>query len=454
MSKPRVASRGIERRLPLGGFGVQGWIAVGLTGAILLPLLVLVATTSNLVGTGAATGIAVLLIGAISQGITRVGEAIVLLGAFLVPMNNLTASGAASFVTAADGAFLLGFLLLMPSLFGRPLHVPPIFLLGVVGVFSVALISSLLSEDAITSLSFMVRLLVGAFGLSVLFLWWRPEPVKLLFLAWGYVLGCVVSVAYGLVDGQTTGSGRYVGLTEHPNILGYTCMFGLALIPFIVAHTPPPSRWIPLLAGAGCAYGIWVSGSRAALATILVVAVVFPALKRSVLAGLALLASLATVLIFLDQLLSNTSKGNALGRLLGYGSSSQSDQVREQAAEKAINVFWSHPLVGQGFTSDPLQAHIIYLQILAALGIFGLAFHLLVLWTTVRPVLDVPTPSNLLALPALAYVVVGFISPVLWDRYVWVPLALALLAPTLVPPQDDDGPPTNDAKEAMTSGPR
>ena len=453
MNGLQTAVRGVERRLPWSEIRGSGWVAVGFTAAILVALLVLVAATSSLVGAVVATTSAMLLVAVISQGITRVGKAVVLLGAFLVPMNTLTAPGEASFVTAADGAFLLGFMLLMPSLFGRPLHLDPVFLFGVVGVFSIALVSSLLSADSVTSLSFMARLLVGAYGLAVLFLWWRPERGELLLLAWAYVLGSVVSVAYGLVDGLTTGSGRYVGLTEHPNLLGYTCLFGLALVPFIVAHTPLPNRWMALFAGAVCAYGIWISGSRAALASILVVAVVFPALKRSVLAGLALLVGFAAVLVFSDRLLSSTSKGNALGRLLGAGSASESNAVREQAAEKAINIFWSHPLVGQGFTADPLEAHIIYLQILAAFGIFGLAFYLLVLWTTVRPLLAVPPPSNLLALPALSYMVVGFISPQLWDRFIWVPLALALLAPTLLPPRDDDGPPINDAKDA-TSGSR
>ena len=46
-------------------------------------------------------------------------------------MNDLHTSGAASFVTAADAVFAVGFALMMPELLRRPLRLPPAFVLGV-----------------------------------------------------------------------------------------------------------------------------------------------------------------------------------------------------------------------------------------------------------------------------------------------------------------------------------
>ena len=71
----------------------------------------------------------------------------------------------------------------------------------------------------------------------------------------------------------------------------------------------------------------------------------------------------------------------------------------------------------------------IYLQVAAALGVVGLAFYLMVLWSTIRPSAVLTPPFSLLALPALAYLLVGFVTPVLLDRYIWTVLALGLLAP-------------------------
>ena len=119
-----------------------------------------------------------------------------------------------------------------------------------------------------------------------------------------------------------------------------------------------------------------------------------------------------------------------MGRLLGAGSASLSDQAGAAPFEQAIDRFWNSPIIGNGM-ADIIEAHVIYLQIAAGLGVIGLAFYLLVFWSTVQPLTVLRPPYSLLAVPALAYVIVGFVTPVLWDRYIWVVLALALLAPRL-----------------------
>ena len=415
--------------------------AAAITGVILV-LLVVTATTSTL-GAVVSTAAAVLLLALVSFGISRTAEGIVYIGVLLVPMNDLHTSGAASFVTAADAMFVLGFTLMMPELLGRQLRLPPAFVLGAGGVLSIALISSMLSESPAASFNSTARLLVGAFGLSILLAWWDPAIKKVEILGWAYVLGSAASVVYGAMGfGRRVTDGRLFGLTEHPNILGLCSLLGLAVVPFLVSRTAPTRRWLPVALGLVCAYGIWISGSRGALATAIAVALVYPVLKRSVTAALGLLAGFALFLGFSDRLLSESSNSNALGRLLGRGSASGSDQAREDLADQAISQFQAHPVFGVGL-ADVLSAHVIYLQIAAALGAIGFVFFLIVIATMIRPALTLTPPYNLLALPALAYATLGLVTPVLWDRYIWAVLALSLLAPRLATesPPDDQPPP-------------
>jgi hypothetical protein len=219
-------------------------------------------------------------------------------------------------------------------------------------------------------------------------------------------------------------------------------LLAVAVIPFIVTQFPRNWRWIPAGMAVVCLYGVWSSGSRAALAVLIAVAVIFPVLARSVPAALGLLAAFAGFLVYSGQLLGETSSGNALGRLLGAGSSSLSDQAREQLLEEAIDRFWLSPIIGNGM-ADIIEAHVIYIQIAAGVGVIGLAFYLLVLWSTVQPLTVLHPPFSLLALPALSYVTLGFVTPVMWDRYIWVLMALALLAPRLAeaeaaPPDEEE----------------
>lgn len=403
-------------------------VAAILTAVSLVLLSVLAVTSSQ--GAIVAIGVALVLLGLVCLGLGRTAEVFLILGAILVPMNDLHISGPLSFVTAGDAAFALGFGLMFPDLVRRPLRLPTTFAVGAIGVFFTAVISSLLSEAPLISLNATTRLVVGAFGITVLLAWWGPSRKKVVVLVWAYVLGNVMSAVYAVSGGTRLSDGRRSGLTEHPNFFGLAALLGIVLIPFLMTQTPRRWRWILVVAGSVCFWAIWASGSRAALATLIAVAVIYPLLSRSVLAGLGLLGATAVVMLFSQQLLSEAGSGSALGRLLGGETSSESDESRRQVAEAAFQQFQSHPILGVGLV-EPLQAHIIYLQIMAALGVVGLLAFLFAVSATVRPVITLQPPFNLLALPALSYATVGFVSNVLWDRYIWITLALALLAPRL-----------------------
>ena len=404
-------------------------LVAAFTTGIALVVLISVAVTSTPATIAVFFAIALFLL-LIVLGFGHASEFFVILGACLVPMSNLHPVEVVSFITVADAAFVVGFGLMLPVLLRRPLHLPSTFVFGVAGVLTVALFSSLLSDEPMDSLFILVRLAVGAFGLSILIIWWNPNLKKVVILASAYVLGNVVSIGWAVVNNEYSVEGRRAGLSEHPNVFGLTALLAVALIPFIFTQTPRAWRWLPPVAGVVCLYGVWSSGSRGALAALIAVAVIYPVLARSVLAGLGLLAGFATFLVFSTRLLGEASSDNALGRLLGAGSASASDQAREDLLHQALDQFLASPILGDG-VANILAAHIIYLQIAAAMGVVGLAFYLLVHWSTVSPIVLLSTPFSLLALPALAYVILGLVTPVLWDRYIWTVLALALLAPRL-----------------------
>ena len=418
-----------------------GAVVIGLALVVLIP-----AAVSSTVGTIVVFFALVLFLALVVLGFGHTSEFFVIVGVCMVPMTNLHPVDAVSFITVADAAFAVGFGLMLPDLMRRPLHLPSIFVLGVAGVFTVALFASMLSDDPLGSLTSLAKLLVGAFGLSILILWWNPDRTRVVILASAYVLGNVISVANGVIKNEVARDGRRAGLAEHPNVYGLCALLACCLIPFLVMQLPRTWRWVLAgPAGAVCLYGVWSSGSRAALAALIGVAVIYPVLARSVPAALALLSAIAAFLIFSTQLLGVSSTGNALGRLLGAGSASLSDVEREQLLHDVIDRFWNSPVIGNGM-ADIIAAHIIYLQIAAGLGVIGLFFYLIVLASTVRPAAVLSPPYSLLAVPALAYVVVGFVTPLLWDRYIWTVMALALMAPRLaaaaapVDPPDEEAP--------------
>jgi hypothetical protein len=400
-------------------------VATGVALVLLIP-----AAVASTVGTIFVFGALVLFLLLVVLGFGHASELFVIVGVCLVPLTRLHPVDAVAFITFADASLAVGFGLMLPVLMRRRLHLPPVFILGVCGVLTVALFSSLLAEDPAASLNILIRLLVGAFGLTILINWWNPDRTRVVIVACAYVLGNVVSVAYAVLKNEVARDGRRAGLAEHPNVYGLCSLLAVTIIPFIVTQLPQKWRLIPIPLGVVCLYGVWSSGSRAALAVMIGVAVIFPVLKRSILAAVGLLAAFVTGLVFLGTLLGEDSSGNALGRLLGSGSASLSDQARELLFEQAVDRFWAHPIIGNGL-ADIIEAHVIYIQIAAALGVFGLAFYLLVLWSTVQPLTVLTPPYSLLALPALAYVTLGFVTPVLWDRYIWTLLALALMAPRL-----------------------
>ena len=360
------------------------------------------------------------------EGVTRAGIASVTLGAFFAPMNSIGPSAAVSFWTFADAFLLLGFVLLLPRFLDHHVEVPPVFAIGAGVLVTTGLISSTLSSDPGQSFNEFARLLTSSVFLPLAFLTWRPSRNIIVFLAGGYVAGASVSFVYGIARHLVSHDGRYAGLAEHPNELGLTGMFAIALTPFLYEATRHGYRWVWVALALVNFDAIWESGSRAALLTVLLLAAGYPIVNRSARAAGWVLLGLSIALMFSDKILSEHGQ-NALGRLLGGGSSQDSDADRTQRIHSTLDVVRAHPLLGEGFLNT-LYAHVGYLEVAAAAGMFGLLGFCAMLYAADKSLLTAPRPVNLLSYPAVAYTFVALITNVLWDRYIWVPLCLSLLA--------------------------
>ena len=359
-------------------------------------------------------------------GAHRAGFWAILLGTFLVSLARFGPSSPTSIWTFADVFLVIGFALLIPQILDGRLQAPPMFVAGAVILISAGLVATTFSAAPFQSVGEMMRLVASAVMLPTAFLLWNPSRRKIVAVAGAYTCGSAFSTGYGLVTGLKTDDGRYAGLAEHPNGLGLTSMFSVALIPFLAAASGRERRWLWITLGAVNAVGVWVSGSRAALLVLLVLLPIFPLVSRSA-AGVGLLGfATALGLLFADRLL-NVEGGNALSRLLGAGSTAGSNADRGDRIDTVLAIIREHPLLGSGFIHS-WYAHVTYLEIMAAAGLFGLIGFCAILLAADRTVLTAPHPFNLLAYPAVGYTIVGFATNVLWDRYIWIPISLSMLA--------------------------
>jgi hypothetical protein len=116
----------------------------------------------------------------------------------------------------------------------------------------------------------------------------------------------------------------------------------------------------------------------------------------------------------------------------------------------AFHVFEKHPVFGAGYEFDTFLAHNIYMQVLTCVGVVGFVAFMLILWAFAIPLFTGKQPYRLLAYPAVAYIVVGPITPNLGSRYVGIMLAISLIGATIgrMGPDDvieDDEPPPEPA---------
>ena len=410
---------------PLGNRALPYAFTIG--ALLLIVPLGVKGTTEAALGAGFVVGLILLFL----FGLETLGSAIVVVAMFFAPMTAMVLPGL-SFVTISDFAVVVGFMLLFPSVIRKPVWVPWQFSLGSLVFFIVACVSSFLPPSPLSALDLTLRVTAATILLPLAFVWWAPRGKRLFWLVAAYPIGQTFNVIYSLGEGPiSAGNGRYRGLTEQPTAFGYASLLGMCVLPFIAATLPQGRRWVVIPSGFILGYGIWISGSRASLLVLLILVVMYPLLEKSIkAAGFVALLGIIAMAMF-QRILEQNNGSNALARLLGGGGAGGSDEARLEGLAAAFKVFQKSPIIGNGFEFDTFLAHNIYMQVLTCVGVIGFVGFMLVLWAYAIPLFTAKAPYRLLAYPAVAYIVVGPITPNLGSRYVGIMLGVSFVAATI-----------------------
>jgi hypothetical protein len=316
----------------------------------------------------------------------------------------------------------------------------------------------LLRADAVGhSAGLLVRLL----GVAVLCLFvvgrWDPTAAEVRRALTAYVGVAVVSAAVGTVAAITeadaladfqNGVGRAVGLAENANLFG--AVTAVAVAAGAVLAATAPRRQLPIWAAAEVVLlaGIAWSGSRSALFGVAVGLAPLVVLLVRTRGRTAVLVAGAVVVVGLGLALAGVVRVPVVDRLL-----ERHDTAASERAEESTDVRFGQIergldqrgelslLVGSGLRDDnPTALHSGHLEIWMGLGLVGLAGWTLVVLSTVAPAarLVVDSTATLAADASrraaasgfLAYVVTAAFVDNVWNRYVWVLVALVAVLGT------------------------
>lgn len=373
---------------------------------------------------------------ALMFGLVRTGSGFLLVGFGTVTFNGTFPIGALPWMEISDPFLVTGFLLLIPQFARTVLRLPKFFVIGSIGLLTIGTLSAFATDQPGPNFAHLQDVVQGVVLLSVLLVLWQPGRRTVMAAAVVYVFGSCVNVVASVLEGPDSGD-RYSGLTSHPNVLGYCQVLSLALVPFLLATLPRKYHWVVGIASVFSMYGIWISGSRAALLGAIVLTLLYPVFKRSIPAALGVAALCLPTLVVVDNVAQSLDSSTALGRLLGASSAGVSNDARRAGAEAGLDQFLNHPLLGDGWLTI-WGAHTGYLQVAAAIGVFGLLSYIVLLASILRPLIAVPPPYGLLAVPAFAMVMLDLVLPVLGARYVWCVVGLALCAYRLAELEESD----------------
>lgn len=392
---------------------------------LLTAALTALAVQSLLLGIAAvvlAAGVAVVAV----LGAELVGFGCLMLASACGPLDGLRLGG---LLTAADIFYGLGFVLLLPRRINQPISLPSGFGLAIAGLAAVTLLTTIASDAPGQSAHEGIRLMIAVVLLPLGLALYRPSLFRIDLLAWSYIAGEVINTVAAIVGPEA--QGRRIGLTQHPNYLGMDGTFGCCLALYLATR---PGReydkqrpWAWAAAGI-CTVCILVSGSRTALLAVFVIAIFYPIVERTFSSITILTVGGLAGVLSAAWLAETFGSGSALNRLFHGGLSSQySDEARSQNFDASWAQYLKHPIWGQGFHKNDYLTHDVLLQIPLALGIPGLIFFLLLIWSLVR-VLFVGGRLKGLGYAAVAYASMLPTTPAIWDRNIWSALALAVLA--------------------------
>jgi hypothetical protein len=395
-----------------------------LTASLVVGLLVLL-STQGFIFVLVAVGMAALIALMSVIGSERMGYVFLMAAFATAPMYKALAPSPGAPVTATDLLFVAAFGLLLPNLLRGKLYLPTLYFVGAGLVLATGLIASAFSEDPKTSLISLMFWMIVMLGLPVAFALLAPGRTVISLLAASFVFGQIFSLAYGTVRGDSA-QGRHAGYSTHPNYYAQAGMLALALLIYLIYRHRDRLLFLIVPAVGLCAATVVLSGSRAATVVVAVLVMMIPVVERSALTGFLFAAFGALGLLLLPVVGDIAGEGSSLDRLAGGTSSSYSNSARTLGLGEGLDRFFAHPFLGNGLI-DLFDVHNNFLEVGLAVGIFGLAGYLMVLYTFARPIFSLGEYRRL-SYGVWAYIGFGATVPSLYDRSVWAVVSLSVVA--------------------------
>lgn len=374
-------------------------------------------------------------------------------------------------VVRVGGGVTIGDLLLIAALIlfavsrlvNTSVHWPPSYFPrgGSVALFVIFVIAaSLASATALVpdeSLLVAARIALVAFAVPWLACGLLPTADHLARAAGWLLAGTAISSAGTLVQyfvgpdaipgADVTNAGRFSGFTGHVSDMGGIAALGVALgVGFIVRGHSKRARFWGVVATALAAVGLILSGSVSGMLAVAVALLVYLGrrvirIREAILVAVAGYAALwigswiqagAAALSPIDRLLQ------AIG-VTGGGAYATTD-IRASTYEVALRAIVQNPFTGYGL--DPASSIVDGLYpahnlLIAALYQGGILLFAVMLVLLVRPFLgrwlraDRSALATQILAAGLSAIVFAMTAPSLFNRYLWLPVALLCVARVL-----------------------
>lgn len=424
-----MATSNLVRPAPSAGAGgastTRVSIAVYAVAVLVAAGLVLAATQGGTVLMVAAIGVAGFIAVLAVLGTERMGMTLLVAAFFTAPMYKGLAPSPASVVTATDALFVASFGLLVPQMLRGRVRLPGVYVLGVSLVLVTGLIASSFSADPATSFISLAFWMIVMIGLPVALALLAPPSVVIDLLAASFVAGQLFSTAYSVVSGSVE-AGRHAGLSTHPNYFAQAGMLALALLLYLAYRYRGRALLLIVPAAGVCGASVVMSGSRAATVVVAVLVLMVPVVERSAISGFLLAVGGALALLLYPLVVDVAGEGSSIARLGGDASARFSNSARSLGIDEGIDRFLEHPLRGTGLI-ELYEIHNNFVEVAVAIGIFGLAGYLMVLYCFARPILSTGEYRRL-TYGVWAYIGFGATVPSLYDRSIWAVVALSMVA--------------------------
>ena len=246
-----------------------------------------------------------------------------------------------------------------------------------------------------------------------------------------FLIGCLVSTGFML--GEFNDNVRASGLADHPNTAGFVLALGVVSGWFLLETAETRlARVVFAVASIWVAFGVLLTGSRSAAASVVLIAISvgWSAIRR-------LNASSTKLGVGVIVLLAGWSSAQALPgvrrSIVGGESVGTSNEGRRDLVSAAWDSIRADPFVGDGFESIRLT-HSLPAGLWAGLGLLGLAAAFTIYTDLGLRVLSPRWPSRervVLSAPALSFsrrssmvlLVSLTLQTNLADRFLWMVLA-------------------------------